>query len=185
MMKPVRRRLICRSLSVVAAMVFAGGAFAGEAAVATHSASFTLQYISPGKTSMPIDASVLGKLPRTTVQAGAHGAAPTAWEGVKLIDVLRAEGAPTDAALRGNALADVVRVTATDGYQIAFSLGELDAGLGAASVVLVDKHEGKPLEAKDGPYRLVVAADGRPARWIHNVQSIELLELSTRKPPAH
>jgi len=117
-----------------------------------------------------------------TVRAGAHGDAPSAWEGVALVEVLRAEGAPLGKALRGDALANYVRVTATDGYQVVFGLGELDADMGAAKVVLVDRHEGKPLEDKDGPVRLVVPGDQRPARWVRSVATVELLSASTRPP---
>lgn len=145
-------------------------------------AADTVRYLAPGKAAVVLDAKALAALPRSTVQAGAHGAAPTAWEGVPLVELLRAEGAPLDKALRGDALASFVRVTASDGYQVVFSLGELDTGLGGSKVLLVDKHEGKPLDDKDGPFRLVVPADSRPARWVRQVESIELIGASTRPP---
>jgi len=157
---------------------------AGFAASATSAASTaeSVRYLAAGKPAVVLDEKALAAMPRVTVQAGAHGDAPSAWEGVALVEVLRAEGAPLGKALRGDALANYVRVTATDGYQVVFSLGELDADMGAAKVVLVDRHEGKPLDAKDGPLRLVVPGDQRPARWIRNVTTIELLGASTRAP---
>ena len=33
---------------------------------------------------------------------------------------------------------------------------------------------GKPLDAKNGPFKLVVTEDKRPARSVHNLVSIEL-----------
>ena len=152
-------------------------------AASVASAVDAVRYIAPGQAPVVLDAAALAKLPRVTVHAGAHGDAPTAWEGVSLAEVLRAEGAPLGKALRGNALANVVRVTAADGYQVAFGLGDLDPDLGAENVVLVDRHEGKPLDTSDGPFRLVIPADKRPARWVRSVQSIELLALSTRQQP--
>jgi DMSO/TMAO reductase YedYZ molybdopterin-dependent catalytic subunit len=145
-------------------------------------AAETVRYLAPGKSPVALDEKTLAAMPRMTVQAGAHGDAPSAWEGVALVEVLRAEGAPLGKALRGDALANYVRVTATDGYQVVFGLGELDAEMGAAKVVLVDRHEGKPLDDKDGPVRLVVPGDKRPARWVRNVATIELLSASTRAP---
>jgi DMSO/TMAO reductase YedYZ molybdopterin-dependent catalytic subunit len=145
-------------------------------------AAEAVRYLAPGKSSVALDEKTLAAMPRKTVQAGAHGDAPSAWEGVALVEVLRAEGAPLGKALRGDALANYVRVTATDGYQVVFGLGELDAEMGAANVVLVDRHEGKPLDDKDGPVRLVVPGDKRPARWVRNVATIELLSASTRVP---
>lgn len=164
-------------LRVVLLGLFAGSAASAASAV---SAAESVRYVVAGKPAVTLDEKALAAMPRITVQAGAHGDAPSAWEGVALVEVLRAEGAPLGKALRGDALASYVRVTATDGYQVVFSLGELDADMGAAKVVLVDRHEGKPLDAKDGPLRLVVPGDQRPARWIRNVTTIELLSASTR-----
>lgn len=158
-------------------VVLAGLCMAGNVAAAD-----AVHYTAPGKAAADLN---IASLPRTEVKAGAHGDAPTAWQGVNLIDVLRAQGAPVGKELRGKALSDFVRVTASDGYQVIFSLGELDPDFGGRKVVLVDQHEGKPLDAKDGPYRLVVPDDSRPARWIHSVTAIELVEASTterRKP---
>jgi DMSO/TMAO reductase YedYZ molybdopterin-dependent catalytic subunit len=152
------------------------------AQASTVVAAEAVRYLAPGKSSVALDEKTLAAMPRMTVQAGAHGDAPSAWEGVALVEVLRAEGAPLGKALRGDALANYVRVTATDGYQVVFGLGELDAEMGAANVVLVDRHEGKPLDDKDGPVRLVVPGDRRPARWVRNVATIELLSASTRVP---
>jgi DMSO/TMAO reductase YedYZ molybdopterin-dependent catalytic subunit len=145
-------------------------------------AAESVRYLAPGKSPATLDEKALAAMPRMTVQAGAHGDAPSAWEGVALLEVLRAQGAPLGKALRGDALANYVRVTATDGYQVVFGLGELDTDMGAAKVVLVDRHEGKPLDDKDGPLRLVVPGDQRPARWVRNVASIELIGASTRAP---
>ncbi|KJV34650.1 molybdopterin-dependent oxidoreductase [Luteibacter yeojuensis] len=153
-------------LAMLAGLVFTGHALAADA----------VRYTAPGKASADLD---MASLPRVEVTAGAHGDAPSAWQGVNLIDVLRAQGAPVGKALRGKALAEFVRITAADGYQVIFSLGELDPDFGGRKVVLVDRHEGKPLDAKDGPYRVVVPDDSRPARWIRNVTAIELVEAST------
>src|ERR1700754_113831 len=143
-------------------------------------AAEAVRYLAPGKAPVMLDEKTLAAMPRMTVQAGAHGDAPSAWEGVALVEVLRAEGAPLGKALRGDALANYVRVTATDGYQVVFGLGELDSDMGAAKVVLVDRHEGKPLDEKEGPLRVVVVGDERPARWVRSVETIELLSASTR-----
>jgi hypothetical protein len=94
-------------------------------------AAESVRYLAPGKSPVTLDEKVLAAMPRMTVQAGAHGDAPSAWEGVALVEVLRAQGAPLGKALRGDALANYVRVTATDGYQVVFSLGELDTDMGA------------------------------------------------------
>lgn len=128
-----------------------------------------------------LDAATLAGWPRTKASAGAHDDAPSVWEGVALIEVLRKSGAPVDQQLRGAALASVVRVTASDGYQVVFTLAELDAAFGNAAVILVDTRDGKPLGAADGPFRLVVPADKRAGRWLRNVVRIEVI--SVRSTP--
>ncbi|HEY4146904.1 molybdopterin-dependent oxidoreductase [Pinirhizobacter sp.] len=154
-------------------------------ALASHAADApSLRLIGIGKPAITLDVAALAAMPRTTVQAGAHGAASTAWDGVSMLELLHRADAPLDQALRGRALAAFVRVTASDGYQVVFSLSELDAAFGATKVILADHHEGKPLDAKDGPFRLIVPGDSRPARWEHGVISIEVVDggTTTRAP---
>jgi DMSO/TMAO reductase YedYZ molybdopterin-dependent catalytic subunit len=129
-----------------------------------------------GNFTLKVDTKLLAGLPRKEVSAASHDEAPQQWEGVALIDVLRKAGAPVDKLLRGMALTKIVRITAADGYQIVFSLTELDAGFANANVLLADKQNGKALSPETGPYRLVVAGDKRAGRWIRNVQTIELLD---------
>jgi len=51
----------------------------------------------------------------------------------------------------------------------AFSLGELDAGVGTTEALLVYQREGQPLSPEIGPFRLVVPTDKRAARWVRNL----------------
>jgi hypothetical protein len=39
-------------------------------------------------------------------------------------------------------------------------------------VLLADRENGQPLPAKDGPWRLVLPTDSRPARWERQVETI-------------
>jgi hypothetical protein len=101
---------------------------------------------------------------------------------VKLEDVLTRAGVSLDKPLRGRALASFVRVTAADQYQVVFGLADLDPTLGNTPVLLVDMRDGKPLD-KDGPVRLLVPGDKRPARWVRNVISIEVVDGGTTARP--
>ncbi|MGH8051824.1 MAG: molybdopterin-dependent oxidoreductase [Arenimonas sp.] len=129
-----------------------------------------------GNLILKVNAELFSGLPRKEVSAASHEEAPQQWEGVALIDVLRKAGAPVDKLLRGSALTKIVRITAADGYQVVFSLAELDAGFANATVLLVDKQNHKTLSGETGPFRLVVPGDKRAGRWIRNVQTIELLD---------
>lgn len=125
----------------------------------------------PDGRMVQVDATLLKAVPRITVSATAHGKTAR-YEGYDLRMVLAAAGlAPVD-SLRGKALRQIVRVHAADGYEVAFALAELDPGLGNRQVMLANAQDGAPLPAGDGPWRLVVPSDGRPARWIRQVDAI-------------
>ena len=63
-------------------------------------------------------------------------------------------------------------------------LAETDPGTRAGKVLLVDRADGAPLAAGDGPFRIVVSDDLRPARSARMVEKIEVIRLSTAKPAA-
>lgn len=138
----------------------------------------SIRLLVDGKPPITLDSASLAALPRTSVKASAHHEPLSQWQGVMLEDVLRRAGVPSGEALRGHAMTTIVRVTASDHYQIVFSLAELDPALGNEQVILADMQDGHPL-TKDGPYRLVVTSDKRPARWIRNVTTIEVTSIGT------
>jgi DMSO/TMAO reductase YedYZ molybdopterin-dependent catalytic subunit len=153
------------------------GAAAHEPDAAAPVAVWPLQVQVAGQPVLSLDAAAFAKLPQSSVTAHTHEDADARWGGVALIEILRAAGAPMDKALRGKALAMVVRVTAADGYQVVFGLGELDAAFGKQQVLVATQRDGKALD-KDGPLRLVVPGDTRAGRWVRNVQRIEVLALA-------
>ncbi|HET6247092.1 MAG TPA: molybdopterin-dependent oxidoreductase [Tepidisphaeraceae bacterium] len=72
------------------------------------------------------------------------------------------------------ALSMYVIVEAADGYKCVFSVAELDEKLTGRKIILVDRHDGKPLDAKEGPLRLIVPHDSRPVRWVRQVVTIHV-----------
>ncbi|GGI67992.1 hypothetical protein GCM10007973_01400 [Polymorphobacter multimanifer] len=124
----------------------------------------------------PVPLAVDG-LARQTLAWMDHGKARTC-EGVWLRDVLAKAGAPAGEALRGDALRMMVLVEAADGYRVVFSLGELDAKLGNAQLLLADACDGTPLDEADGPHRLVAAGEARGARSVRQVTRILLVPLT-------
>ncbi|KRG42353.1 hypothetical protein ARC20_10810 [Stenotrophomonas panacihumi] len=120
-----------------------------------------------------LDPARIATLPRQQARMDVHGH-PLQCEGVSLAALLRASGAMPATPLRGADLAKMVRIKARDGYQVAFSLGELDDTLGAREVLLSDRCDGQPLPAEDGPWRLLVPADHRAARAARQVERIEV-----------
>ena len=129
-----------------------------------------------GEVSRPLefDLAALSKLPRTSVTASAHGVEGH-WQGVALIEILRAAGAPVDEALRGRNLSLYVRVTAADGYRVVFALAELDPKFRDDSTILADHEGDQPLSADQGPFRIIAPAEKRPGRWVRQVTRIDVL----------
>ncbi len=120
-----------------------------------------------------VSAQAFAAMPHATVTASEHGRS-AAYDGVPLSALTALVGAPQGEALRGPAMADIVVVTAADGYRVALSLAETDPAVRADRIILADRADGHPLDAREGPYRLVVEGDKRPARSARNVQSIEV-----------
>ena len=116
--------------------------------------------------------SVLGALPHVQVRAADHGQAEATYDGVTLRDVVARAGAPTGPALRGPALATYVVCTASDGYRVVFTLAELDSAFADRTIVVATRKNGQPLGDRDGPVRIVVPGDQRPARWLRMLTSI-------------
>jgi hypothetical protein len=101
----------------------------------------------------------------------------TEFEGVALRDVLVKAGIEFGNALRGPALARVIVASALDGYRVAYAIAELDAAFTDQTVLLADRRNGKPLLPDTGPWQIVVPNDRRPARWIRQVNKLEVRQL--------
>lgn len=89
---------------------------------------------------------------------------PLLWDVVKASKML-------DGLEHNKELAKTLLVTAGDGYQIAFSIGELAPEFGNATIMLALETDGKPMP--DG-FRIVAQGDKRGARAIHDITRIEL-----------
>lgn len=94
--------------------------------------------------------------------------------GVRLADLLAKMGAPLGKDLRGAALANFLIATGSDGYQAVLALSEIDPSFHSSEVLVADTTNGQPLDAKSGPFKLVVTEDKRPARWVRNLIRLEL-----------
>jgi DMSO/TMAO reductase YedYZ molybdopterin-dependent catalytic subunit len=119
----------------------------------------------------------LAKLPRETVSVAEEDGTSTQYEGVPLRELLLRAGAPMGKNLRGNALSTYIVAKAHDGYQVVFTLGELDPAFGNESVLIADKRNGKPLFAYQGPLRLVCPNDKAGARSVRMLETIEVVRL--------
>lgn len=95
------------------------------------------------------------------------------YSGVPLETLLAKANAPVGKEFRKEALRTRLLASGTDGYSVLLSLAEVDSIFHAGQVIVADTREGQPL-GKNGPFQLIVRGDSRPARWVHNLNSIKL-----------
>ena len=113
-------------------------------------------------------------MPRTDVHATDRDGKDITYSGVSLAELLRVAGLKLDPASmpsRDN-VASYILVEAADGYRAVFAMAEIDPAQTDRVILLADHKEGKALFGNEGPFRIVVPGEKRPARWVRQVQKI-------------
>jgi DMSO/TMAO reductase YedYZ molybdopterin-dependent catalytic subunit len=136
----------------------------------------TVQITGAVKQALTLSADDLAKMPRATVRTMNNGM-ETVYEGVWLHEVLKKAGVPQGSELRGKALASYVLAESQDGYQVVFSLGELDPVFIDNEILLADTANGKPLFGAQGRFRLVVPKDKPRARSVRMLTKLEVVQV--------
>jgi DMSO/TMAO reductase YedYZ molybdopterin-dependent catalytic subunit len=148
----------------------------GEAVGANAQAEESLELRGDLPHPRRIDASELHQLPRVEVRTtDPHDSGKEiVYSGTPLVEVLKAGGLLLDSGMAGirDTVAMTVLVAASDGYQAAFSLAELDPELTDRVILLADTKDGQPLSPREGPFRIVVPGEKRPARWVRQVNVV-------------
>lgn len=154
------------------------------ATLAMPVAAQTLALKGPTGQTTTLSIADLAALPHVTVTTSAHGQSHV-YGGVALVDLLAHVGTPTGKALGGKALAHAIRTTSSDGYQVVFGLGEADPATRPNRIIVADRADGAPLGPTDGPLKLVVEGDLRPARGARMLTMIEVIPLASTAPTDH
>jgi len=113
---------------------------------------------------------------RQTISVTDEKGNPAKYEGVPVEEILKKAGAPLGKELKGPNMAVGLIAGAPDGYRVLFSLTEFDAAFSDRVILLADRRDGKPLDNREGPLRLVVPGDKRHARWIRGVTTLEVFK---------
>jgi hypothetical protein len=98
---------------------------------------------------LALTAAQIAQFPRRTVRAADSGGRESEFDGIPLVELLKAAGVKFGGDLRGPALASYLVVEATDGYRAVFALPELDPECTDRVVQLSDRRDGKPLDGKE------------------------------------
>jgi hypothetical protein len=161
-------------LALIALPLYLSNLAAQQAATPAPEAG---QLLLAGPQHPPLRLSLadLKAIPRIDVTVhNPHTNADETYSGVRLADLLAKLGAPLGSELHGQALANYVVATGSDGYKAVLALAEVDPSFHPGEVLVADAMNGKPLDPHSGPLKLVVTEDKRPARSVRNLVSIEL-----------
>lgn len=123
-----------------------------------------------------LERSDIESLPHVKVTAQGSETSPT-FEGVALRAVLEKAGVEFGHSMRGKRLDSCLLVEAADGYRAVIALPEIDPDFTDKQVVLAFLQDGKPLDAKAGPYRIVIPDEKRMARWVRQVTKLKIVDV--------
>ncbi len=151
----------------------------------------TLAALTPGVTSVSTSFSVSGTVAHpATFDLAALQALPSITEtigsvtytGVSLWSFLSATaGLSLDPNVKNDVLNHYVVATGTDGYKIAFSLGELSPDFGNQQDMIAYEANGVSL-GSNGFARIVVPGDVKAGRWVSNLEGLEVVSASATVP---
>ena len=131
-----------------------------------------LRVSGSGIQSIEIRSRDVAHLPRTSVEVSeSHSGEKEIYEGVLLCDLLAKACLKLGEGLRGPELAKYVVAEASDGYAALYSIAEIDPSISNNRILLADTMNGNLLDTKQGPFRIVVPNDKRPARWVRMVKA--------------
>lgn len=97
------------------------------------------------------------------------------FKGVSLVNILDSAGVTLGSELRGENLVKYVLVKAVDGYEVIFSLPEIDPEFTDQTIILAYEVDGRALPQGEGPFRIIAPKDKKHARWIREITTIKIL----------
>jgi DMSO/TMAO reductase YedYZ molybdopterin-dependent catalytic subunit len=125
-------------------------------------------------TPLTVNDADLQKFKQTTVVRKDRDGKDHTYSGVLLSDLLQKAGVTMGPELKGENLTKYLLVDASDGYQVTFALAELDKSYTDRMIILANQVDGKPLLPADGPFRIIVQDEKKPARCIKQVISLKI-----------
>jgi hypothetical protein len=155
-----------RNFRLCCAGALAGAFVAGP--VYAQSGTVTVRV---GERTVALSRTDLAKLPRRTTQIG-EGTDTATMSGVGVWDVLElAKAVPPAASGRQRAVM-YLRLTGADGQDAVIALVEVDPSFSGRVAILADQRSGRPLDAVEGPWRVILPNDLRHARWLRGLVAI-------------
>ena len=169
--KPMKKKLLILFFAVIALHTIKP--LTAQAQTAAHEA--TVKITGEVTTPLEINVTELQKFNQTAVVRKDKDGNDHNFSGVLLAEILQRAGATMGPQLKGENLTKYLLVGASDGYQVMFALAELDKSFTDRLIILADKMDNKPLPPADGPFRIIVQDEKKPARCIKQVTSMRVV----------
>ena len=119
--------------------------------------------------------TVLGRAEIETLPHVKATTSSATYEGVSLKSVLEKGGVSFGESLKGKRMALCLLAEAADDYRVVIALPEMDPAFTDKQIILAFLKDGKPLDEKEGPFRIVIPDEKRMARWIRQVTTLKVV----------
>lgn len=123
-------------------------------------------------TPLSLYAADLTKMKRAEAVLKDKDGKTIAYSGVPLFEILKLAGVTLGKELHGENLTKYLLVRAADGYEVLFSLAEIDPEYTNKVIILADQKDGKSLPTGKGPFRIIVPEENKPARCVLQVANL-------------
>lgn len=132
-----------------------------------------LPYRLPPITLSQSDLRTLPHITITTHNRNLYRNVDERYSGVRLIELLEKVGVP-GGYVCCNDLSDYIVARGSDGSKVVLSLAEVDRWTHQGEVIVADTMNGEPLDAKSGPFQLIITEDKRPDRLVRHLVSVDV-----------
>ena len=79
--------------------------------------------------------------------------------------------------LMGKRMASCLLVEAADGYRVVIALPETDPAFTDKQITPAFLKNGKPLDDRERPYRIVIPDEKKMARWVRQVTTVKIVDV--------
>ncbi len=128
-----------------------------------------------GIETQTITMSVFQDMRQSVVMAKAHDEKVHRYTGVSLADLLTKTGVILGDSAKRQTVNSYIIVTAADNYKAIYTVAELDPLFANRLIILANRQDKKPLPQQDGPFQMIVPGEKKHARWVRQVNSIQLV----------
>lgn len=126
--------------------------------------AFVLKVTGEVATPLALSMQDIAAMPHHFAYSNDRNGEPHRYSGVAVEDILAKAGVSVGKVLRGENLSKYVLAKCADGYEVLYSLAELDSSFVKDEPIVADSADGKPLVETKGPLRIIMPSDKKPAR---------------------